>query len=751
MTSEAPEFRPVLLAWPDYSPDALDELIRLIGEAVDEATRPLLFLYRDPATDGSRDAIGVAVREAFDRVGGASLDLSVEVLPGPIGTEAWRKLSLQIAAQLVVGDVGLVRWVPDVSRPLIRDARTLEAVLLRLRYEASLAALGISSVAAPESQGRQVRPTRPGDQSSPDTLATTPRTGAVDSETEISLIAWPEYSPRTLDRLFAMYGSVLAKHDAVRVLFGLHPGSDPEEGEVAGMLSDSFDRVCGKELELDASIVPLPLSAEASAVLSRAIRAQVVADPEGRYVSGLSVPIVADVATLEAILTRPQPKPEAAGPGQPRSVGVEMDSATSPGEDSRLGGTRGSNAGSRDPFPTAGQKISRVVIMDPGLIGVAGHHFSSAKSFIEEAGRLGLEYQLISNLRASDDVQRLGALPRFSVTGYQTSHHWSRESEFEELSLSNAVFFHDLRNVRSELGIGPSDLVLFPGVTNFLFLAACQFIGTFNPSAAPRFALCLLHPPKGFSHTGQSFCESAISFLPEEAARRLVTICETKEVADEYRPLLHSPPIVAPVPVLQRRFTRDPGRRETGEGTTVSFLGGARPEKGLHLMPRVVELVLAQDPGVQFSIHLMGPRTYVDGVREALEPHRRSVKIVEGEVGEDRFVQLLQATDLMILPYDPARYRTRGSGVFSECKSAGIPMVLPRHTAMGAEAADKGLGVTFDDHSAESVARCALIALEDVASLRAACEHERQIIRETESGYLSRILERGTSPVSDSR
>lgn len=570
-------------------------------------------------------------------------------------------------------------------------------------------------------------------------------------EQEVSFIAWPEYAQEELDQFFTKFGSALSRSAGIRVLFCLDASSDPAAEEAVAMLAASFERVCGVDAELNASIVPIPLPAEALEVLSRVVMAQLVSAHGGRHVSALSVPIVDNVPTLEAILTRPQPEQKAAGPGQPRSVGVEMDSATSPGGDSRLGGTRGSNAGSRVPVPTAGQKISRAVIMDPGLIGVAGHHFSSAKSFIEEAGRLGLEYQLISNLRASDDVQRLGALPRFSVTGYQTSHHWSRESEFEELSLSNAVFFNDLRNVRSELGLGPSDLVLFPGVTYLLFLAACQFIATFNSSSAPRFALCLLHPPKGLSHTGQSFFESAISFLPEEAARRLVTICETKEVADEYRPLLHSPPIVAPVPVLQRRFTRDPGRRVTGEGTTVSFLGGARPEKGLHLMPRVVELVLAQDPGVQFSIHLMGPRTYVDGVREALEPHRRSVKIVEGEVGEDRFVQLLQATDLMILPYDPARYRTRGSGVFSECKSAGIPMVLPRHTAIGAEAADKGLGVTFDDHSAESIARCALIALEHVESLRAACEHERQIIRETESGYLSRILERGTSPVTDSR
>ena len=579
----------------------------------------------------------------------------------------------------------------------------------------------------------------------------TPRDPKVSESGETTtVIAWPRFLGPELDSWFETFGSVLAETAGLQVLFYLDASVDPDRERAAEELAASFERSCAQEVGLDATILQGPLLPEQWDVLSKTIAAQAVSPAESRYLEDLPVPIIRDGAGFRALMAV-RGHAESPGLAQHGASERHVSDAMSPkGEEpDAKPAVAFENRHSSDARMSPRQQlpVSRVVIMDPGLFSTEGHHFNSDHAYLDELKRLHLESLLIFHKDASPEVRGLGGRPYFSVSGYATRDHVDRASELEDLVISNAVFFNQLRKLKPLLDLRPSDMVFFPGVTAHLVLAISQFIATFSPPKTPKFALCFLvqmdwHSTGRVSHVGRTFYESALGFLPDEMTSSIVATCETEDLAREYEPLLDTQPLVAPIPTLQGRIWAQQ-QTEPGGSPTLSFLGWGKREKGVHLMPEVVDLVSAKRPDLNFIVHLLGPDAgLLNQVRSALLPHGERVRIIEGSVEPEELVDLLLATNLMILPYDPNTYRSRGSGIFSECKSAGIPMVLPAKTSIGEEGLVKGFGVTFGEHSAESVASAALDAVDRIEELRDAAGQERRGLQASEVGYIQKLLER---------
>ena len=742
MTAATNDFTPVLLAWPDFSSDSLERLIRLIDEGVEGAVEPLLFLYHEPESDGSREAIEAKVQGAFERVARASLDLSVEVLTGPIGDEAWMAFARQISAQLVVPRSA--RRLEGLQTPLIHDADTLAAIIRGPRPEESLAARGGPSVTArkhrdgPAFEGREGEKTRDA--------------GSVEVEAEITLLAWPEYSPEELDRLFASFGVVVTKRQGLRVLFGLNPSTDPSEEVVSTMLSDSFERTCGADLDLNASILPLPLSNEASVALSQMARAQLCAGEASRFVRGLAVPIVEERESLEAILRRPARE---AGPAGGSTWSGVSDVIASPGRAPT--GTHvsaapdvieiTSTASPREGVSGAGSaaEISRVVILDPGLFGPAGHHLNMAYALQSELQELALPGLILCHAQASPVVKAVPAVPYFQVSGYHSREHRSEAEEYSDCVLSNAVFLEQLRQLSGSVALGSNDLILVPTVTSTLILGLAQWLTTFESWQRPRFAIGLMFQPDwhstgATSPVGEALYRAAFAILPPAVSDRLVTVCETSALASEYAKLVGVQPILYE-PHFLERLLREARTKSDGSALTVSFLGFGKREKGLHLLPDLVPQILDEVPEAVFQIQLSGGSpALLEHVAVSLAANGDRVTLVRGPVEARRMAEMMVATDLMLLPYDPDTYRTRGSGIFADCKIGGIPVVVPRESAMGSEVRSGGFGSTFDHFTAASVADAVVEGLRNLPTLRGHAERVAASSGRSE-GYLSRIVD----------
>ena len=76
-----------------------------------------------------------------------------------------------------------------------------------------------------------------------------------------------------------------------------------------------------------------------------------------------------------------------------------------------------------------------------------------------------------------------------------------------------------------------------------------------------------------------------------------------------------------------------------------------------------------------------------------------------------RYLAWLSQADLLLLPYDPEVYRSRGSGVFSDARAIGIPVVAPQGCAFAKPAFDDGWGVAIEEYSGTGLGSAILSAL----------------------------------------
>ena len=75
------------------------------------------------------------------------------------------------------------------------------------------------------------------------------------------------------------------------------------------------------------------------------------------------------------------------------------------------------------------------------------------------------------------------------------------------------------------------------------------------------------------------------------------------------------------------------------------------------------------------------------------------------------YLAWLSQADLLLLPYDPEVYRSRGSGVFSDARAIGIPVVAAQGCAFAQPAFDGGWGVAMEEYSGPGLGSAILSAL----------------------------------------
>jgi CDP-paratose 2-epimerase len=307
-----------------------------------------------------------------------------------------------------------------------------------------------------------------------------------------------------------------------------------------------------------------------------------------------------------------------------------------------------------------------------------------------------------------------------------------------------AAHVHDLLAL-DRADLGPEDLVFVPAVTANMVLALARWIASFPPARAPHFGLCLMfqpdwHPAGRPTAAGELFDRRAFPFVPAALRARCIYTCETAGLADEYAPYVGARPLVAPIPTIQHLLLEDDPRPAAER--PIAFLGYAKAEKGFHLRPEVVAEVRRRRPRTRFLVQLMGhDEALVGGVREALRAHGEQVELIEGPVAAPRMVELMGRSGLVLMPYDPATSRTRGSAIFTEACSVGVPLVLPAGTAAALTAAAGGYAETFERWDVPGVVRATLRALARLKALTAAARREAARRRRERPGCLRRILE----------
>jgi glycosyltransferase involved in cell wall biosynthesis len=369
--------------------------------------------------------------------------------------------------------------------------------------------------------------------------------------------------------------------------------------------------------------------------------------------------------------------------------------------------------------------IMKALIIDPALRSKGGHHYNASLRLQGELSKLGIGTSCLGSAYADHDVVRdLGCTPSFlkSVYGrdYADPGEFARNVAEAGQELTRAL----RRQVRA-------DLLILPCCDQVLAMAVARHLRRRRRwAAAPRILLWLLYGPHHkkaaddpLATVLQDECRNAFASLKASVGdpRRIQAHCETPAMADFYRALLDIDIEVTPGPgpVLARRG----GRADALDGaTTVVCVGFANRPKGYRLLPGAIEQVLQYHRGVRFLIH--GIVEGSDAPDEQTTFDRLStlgerVAVHQDVLTAEEYAAWLARADLVLLPYDGDVYRSRGSGVFTEARRLGIPVIATQGCAFARPAFDGGWGVEIADYSSEGVARAALAALDRLGELQA--------------------------------
>jgi hypothetical protein len=132
-----------------------------------------------------------------------------------------------------------------------------------------------------------------------------------------------------------------------------------------------------------------------------------------------------------------------------------------------------------------------------------------------------------------------------------------------------------------------------------------------------------------------------------------------------------------------------------------------------------VEQVLHRHAGVRFMIHgvVEGSDDNDPTTFDRLERLGGRLDVRRNVLTANEYLARLAEADLLLLPYDPAVYRTRGSGVFSDARAIGVPVIAPVGCAFAGPAFAEGWGVEIKDYNALGTGLAVLEALDRLPDL----------------------------------
>ena len=350
------------------------------------------------------------------------------------------------------------------------------------------------------------------------------------------------------------------------------------------------------------------------------------------------------------------------------------------------------------------------LLIDHSIEDSAGHYLEYARRVLSAAKAEGFRTVLAVNQRAQslECPEADLILKPFSKTFWENQTQ-SKSRTVAGLVLKNAAmtiqpehaarFAEELALLVRQASITEVDIVFVPtlGGTE---LMGISLYSAYNTAVLVRWHLLFrrdVPPPSTWLDVRSrvvkwqakaSFTLALASF--QRGSRYFYT--DTEELTHRYENLGVGAFKTLPIPIDQllghkRLWHQGP--------LVVSYLGDMRSEKGIHLLPKIIESLRHDEidaSRVVFRIqgNLPNGTSTRSAVRakEALSSKKlKGVEVLDGPLSSDAYRDLLLGSDVVLLPYSTTNYAARSSGVFAEAIAAGIPTIHPRDSWMGRNAA----------------------------------------------------------------
>ena len=355
------------------------------------------------------------------------------------------------------------------------------------------------------------------------------------------------------------------------------------------------------------------------------------------------------------------------------------------------------------------------MIVDPALQAIGGHHYSAAQRLAAETGAVGVEYRILCSSRADSNViETLNAERCFSESIYGRTDSGVLEFERRAKAISKDL-------VRMARWTRP-DLLILPTCDQVLLYAAAlsiRSIGGWQPTILAWF----LYPPEDLQTQKEYRIASAALESVLSSRDQVHACCETTAAKRLLESCLPFPLERRPGPSALASALWSPGWRvdSRSTGPIVACVGHANRGKGYALLPDALLLATANDDSVVFRVHGFIDRR--DAVQDyetfrKLSVMKTNVKVHSAVLSTQCYLEFIAAADILLLPYAPEIYRSRGSGVFNEAEQLGKPVIVPRECAFAEEAFAEGRAVAIEKLNSHGIADAIGAAISGLPQLK---------------------------------
>jgi hypothetical protein len=167
---------------------------------------------------------------------------------------------------------------------------------------------------------------------------------------------------------------------------------------------------------------------------------------------------------------------------------------------------------------------------------------------------------------------------------------------------------------------------------------------------------------------------------------------------------------------------------------TIIFPSNSSDGKGSKLVEECLR-ELCESPRDDLTIRVRYPRRKGEDIRMGplLESIADRVELIRGELTPADFRQLIVDADVAVLPYEPAEFRNRTSGLLIDALCCGVPTVVLNGTWLGNIVEKYGCGVAVDSADGVSLAEGIETILSRYDEFRDKALMAREQLRETQS------------------
>jgi hypothetical protein len=391
----------------------------------------------------------------------------------------------------------------------------------------------------------------------------------------------------------------------------------------------------------------------------------------------------------------------------------------------------------------------KLIVIEGNLKSNAGHYLNNCLAIKQAAENRGIETKFIIHRQAEHSVlNELPAIPCITFNQFDMVSKDPLCGALESHMIQSSTTAKDLLPVLDS-EIKPGDLVFYP-TASFNQLTAFGML----LDGLPKLKLCkvvfnfviqdfLFQDGIKFNNNSSFYRMAANKIQRKISKQKILLTANGKSMVSAVSFMLNMPVDQYPMQKYypEQLINKKKSIKQRARPLIGVFGSMHGPGKGLHLMPKLVDLYRELDWLIQEP---SSKNTVLWGRDENLIQTNRNVKLIGHGLSALDYYENFNSVDVVLTPYMLRNDKIQTSGIVSEAAASGKVIVSPANSWVQ-ELVDNGsiVGCTYNEWTVEAIAKSIKIVIDDLDALKKKADLISAEWRKNQSAeaYVSKALD----------